>query len=526
MYLLFFSLILLLALLAIRLAKKSGIPALLIFLTLGILFKYLGIEFNNFHVADKIANLALMIIMFYGGFGTNWSMAKPVAAPAITLATLGVVFTAGFTGIFAHYILGLKFYEAMLLGSIVASTDFASVSNILVSKKLNLKYKTAPLLEIESGSNDPTAYTLTMVFLCILLNRKISVPLLIFQQICFGIALGFIVGYLFIHVIKKLHLTEDGLFSVFIATIMLGTYAITDFIGGNGYLALYILGIYIGNKEFHHKKDVVFFYDGVTQLVEIILFFLLGLLSDPATIIHFLPLGFVLMLFMLLIARPLTVSILMFKFKTTLRQNLLISFAGIRGGAAIAFAIMAINAGIALNIDLFHSVFAVCLFSALIQGSLMPWVTGLLKMYDPADSVLKTFNSYQIKSGFNFITATVRDGNAWIEKTIKDLNPQFNFIIAKIERGGKTIIPRGDTSVKAGDRIVLGGEAYFDYSGEELKEIRLAADHPWVGHKLKDLPIASDQLIIMIQRDEREIITPNGDTGLVAGDRLVILEKY
>lgn len=526
LYLLLFSAILLLALFAIRIAKESGIPALLLFLILGILFKYLGLEFNNFSLADHIANIALMIIMFYGGFGTKWSMTKPVAAPAITLATLGVVITSLVTGLFAYYFLHFSFYEAMLLGSVVGSTDFASVSNILASKKLNLKFKTAPLLEMESGSNDPTAYTLTMVFLALLLKQNISIPWLIFRQICFGAVFGFAFGYLFMRIIKKMKLTEDGLFSVFIAAVMLGTYAITDFVGGNGYLALYILGIYIGNNEFHHKRDVIFFYDGVTQLVEIILFFLLGLLSQPHKILENLPLGFVLMLFLLIVARPFSVFLLLRKFKTTGKQNLLISMAGIRGAAAIAFAIMAVNTGATLSIDLFHLVFAICLFSALIQGTLLPTCTRLLAMYDPIDSVLRTFNSYQIKSDFNFIVTTIKEGNAWIDKTISELNPQFNFIIAKIERNGETIIPRGDVKIEFGDKVIMGGEAYFDHSGEELIEIQLAADHGWVGQKIKYLPLENEQLIIMILRNEQEIITPNGETELLSGDRLVMLEKY
>lgn len=209
MHLLFIAIILILALIAIRISNKSGIPALLLFLTLGILFNFFGVNFKDYHLADKIANLSLMIIMFYGGFGTNWSMARPVAGPAITLASLGVVFTSIITGYFSYKFLGFDFYQAMLLGSVVGSTDYASVSNILVSKNLNLKYNTASLLEIESGSNDPTAYTLTIVFISIILKEKISIPLLIFKQIFFGIGLGFLMGYIFMKIIKTLKLSED-----------------------------------------------------------------------------------------------------------------------------------------------------------------------------------------------------------------------------------------------------------------------------------------------------------------------------
>lgn len=525
MHLLFIAIILILALIAIRISNKSGIPALLLFLTLGILFNFFGVNFKDYHLADKIANLSLMIIMFYGGFGTNWSMARPVAGPAITLASLGVVFTSIITGYFSYKFLGFDFYQAMLLGSVVGSTDYASVSNILVSKNLNLKYNTASLLEIESGSNDPTAYTLTIVFISIILKEKISIPLLIFKQIFFGIGLGFLMGYIFMKIIKTLKLSEDGLFSVFIAAVMLGTYSLCDFIGGNGYLALYILGIYIGNKEFTHKKEVVFFYDGVTNLVQIALFFLLGLLSDPTKIFHSIFYGFILMIFMLLIARPISVFLLLKVFKTKFKQNLLISIAGIRGAAAIAFAIMAVNSGANLGIDLFHIVFVICLFSSLIQGSLMPYLTRKLSMFDPNDTVLNTFNYYQIKSPFGFIISRIKKGSSWVDKRIKEINPHFDLIIAKIERDGKTIIPKGHTIIKEGDTLVIGGEMFFDESGKELEEIKLSNGHPWVNKYIKDLHINKTTLIVMIVRNNKEIIIPNGQTQLNENDRIVILKK-
>lgn len=526
MYLLLFSIILILALVAIKISNKSGIPALLLFLTLGIIFNFLGVEFNNYYLADKIACVSLMVIMFYGGFGTNWSMAKPVAFPAVALASLGVVLTSLITGYFSYKILGFNFYEAMLLGSVVGSTDFASVSNILVSKKLNLKYSTASLLEIESGSNDPTAYTLTMVFMSLLLKSKISVGLLIFKQIFIGIGLGFLIGYLFMKIINKFKLSDDGLFIVFIAAIMVGTYSLSDIFGGNGYLSLYILGIYIGNKEFKHKKDVVFFYDGVTNLVQIALFFLLGLLSSPDKILNALPMGFILMMFLFLVARPFSVFVLLKPFKAKTEQNILISIAGIRGAAAIAFAIMAVNSDIRFSIDIFHIVFVICLFSSLIQGSLMPYATKRLSMFDPDEIVLNTFNYYQIKSPFGFIISKIKEGSSWINKSIRDINPYFDLIIAKIERDGKTIIPKGDTVIEAGDTLVIGGESFFDKSGEDLEEIKLSPHHIWVNKYIRDLKINSNILIIMIKRNNDEIIIPNGNTLLKTDDRLVILKEY
>ena len=185
MELLIISFVLVIALIAIRVSNIVGVPSLLLFIVLGISFSFLGIEFEDFSFAEQFASIALMIIMFYGGFGTNWKMGKPVVKESIILSSLGVVATALLTGAFAYFALGFGLMEGMLLGSIVGSTDYASVSSILRSKNLNLRFNTAPLLELESGSNDPPAYTMTMIFRALIKGTNISIPMMIFQQIIF-----------------------------------------------------------------------------------------------------------------------------------------------------------------------------------------------------------------------------------------------------------------------------------------------------------------------------------------------------
>ena len=525
MNLLLITVVLLLAIIATKISNRSGLPALLLFLALGVAFSAFGYDFNNFKVAENIATLSLMIIIFYGGFGTNWNMGKSTARESISLASLGVFATAIITGLFCHYILKINFLESMLLGSVVASTDYASVSNILVSKKLNLKYSTAPLLEIESGSNDPTAYTMTMVFLSLLSGYSVSIPIIILQQVVIGLIGGFLLGFIFIKIIETLSLDEDGLFSVFIATMMLGTYALTSLAGGNGFLALYILGIYIGNHEFRKKRDVVFFYDGLSTIFQIAMFFLLGLLSDINLIIKALPIGFIIAIFMLLVARPLTVFGLMAPFKMKKNQLTLISLAGLRGAAAIAFAIMVVNSGINLSIDIFHIVFVICIFSLLIQGTALPYATKKLYMYDPEDSVLRTFNYYSDKTDLEFIKTHVTKNSPWVNKKISDIEISFNIIIAKIERDGKSIVPRGNTYLRDDDVIILGGEGYFDSRGEDLLEIKISENHKWAGKKVKDIQIGKNELIIMVETPEKNIIVPKGDTVLKAGDRIVISKE-
>lgn len=525
MNLLIITIVLILALVAHRFSDKFGLPSLLLFILLGMSFNLLGYNFSNYELSDKVAKVSLMIIMFYGGFGTNWNMAKPVSKPAIVLSSLGVVVTALLTGAFCYFVLKFDFYEAMLLGSVVGSTDFASVSSILVSKNLNLKYNTAPLLELESGSNDPAAYTMTMVFLAIIAGSDISVPLMVLKQVSFGVVLGFIMGRVTMRIINLGRLQDDGLLVVLFSAIVLGTFSMTEMIGGNGYLALYILGIYIGNKQFVGKRDIVFFFDGLSSLVQIGLFFLLGFLSDIGKLVEVLPAAFIIMMAMAILIRPLTVFALMLPFKLDKNQLGIISLAGLRGAAAIAFAILVVNSGASLSIDIFHVVFGICLFSSFIQGSLMPIVTRKLKMLEPNDTVLKTFNYYQDKSDLGFIQTKILPGNRWIGKQIKELTHTFNIIVAKIEREGKTIVAKGNTVIKENDIVVLGGETHFDRTGHNLVEITLSKEHKWANKMISEIPMGDKELIIMIQREDGDIIVPQGSTVIYPGDEVVIINE-
>lgn len=518
------GIILILALFAIRFSNKHGIPALLLFIVLGMVFGAVGFEFEDFEFADNFATFALMVIMFYGGFGTSWKMAKPVAKEAIILSSLGVVATALVTGLFCHYILGLNLLEGMLIGSIVGSTDYASVSNILRSKNLNLKYNTASLLELESGSNDPTAYTMTMVFLSVIIGTKVSIPILILSQVAIGIVMGFVLAFVIGKLLKKLSLGTDGLYAVFMVSSMLVTYAITGLVGGNGYLALYILGIYLGNMEFRGKRDIIFFFDGFAEIMQIGLFFILGLLSNFTKFIAAFPLALAIMLFMTIIARPVTVYGLMLPFRLKLNQLNIISLAGIRGAAAAAFAIIAVNSDAVISIDIYHIVFGICVLSALIQGSLMPPASRLWNMLDPSDTVLKTFNYYQSKAEIGFLETRIHSKNSLIGSKVKDLNLPLNYIVAKIERNGKTIVPRGHTTIEENDVIVLGGETHFDESGQDLIEFTIPREHQWANHYIKDLKLPSDRLIIMVQRKGSDIIVPSGDTLLLEDDKVVMIK--
>lgn len=483
----------------------------------------LGTRFYDYQIAEHFSTLALMVIMFYGGFGTNWKMGKPVFKEAVTLASLGVVFTALITGAFLHWVLRFDLLESMLLGSIVGSTDFASVSNILTSKNLNLKYNSASLLELESGSNDPSAYTMTILFLSFLRGAKIAVPLLLLKQIGFGLGVGFLIAYLVKKFLQVRDLKKDGLAIVFMLAMALLTYSLTDLLGGNGYLAVYLFGISIGNQEFKGKKDIVFFFDGFTELMSIGLFFLLGLLATPSKILVHLPTAFLIVLFMTLIARPITVFFLMAPFKLKKNQLLVLSWAGLRGAAAIAFAIMAINTGTSFRLDIYHLVFGICSLSLLLQGSLMAPLTKKLAMIDDHDSVLRTFNYYVDKGDISFIKTTIKEDSPFVGRKLSDTGIQRDFILAKILRKGKAIVPRGDVVPQAGDQMVLIGEEYFDPHAHDLLEFTITKDHPWEGKMLQDLQLPSDQLVLCVHR-KGEFLKAEGKTKIQAGDRIILFQ--
>lgn len=518
------GIIFILALFATHLSNKRGIPALLLFIVLGMVFGAIGIEFEDFEFSYNFSTIALMVIIFYGGFGTNWNMAKPIAKEAIVLSSFGVVVTALITGLFLHYVLGFDLLEGMLIGSIVGSTDYASVSNILRSKNLNLKYNTAPLLEIESGSNDPAAYTMTMVFLSLIVGSKVSAPIMILTQIALGIVMGFIFAYVIGKLIKKLPIESDGLYSVFMVSAMLITYSVTDYLGGNGYLALYILGIYLGNMEFQGKRDIVFFFDGFTQIIQIGLFFILGLLSDFSKFVHTLPIAFAIFAFMTIIARPAAVYGLMLPFRLKRNQLNIISLAGIRGAAAIAFAIMVVNGNSVFSVDIYHIVFGICVFSSLVQGSLMAPAAKRWDILDPNDTVLKNFNYYQNKAGIGFLETRIHPNSNIIGSQVKDLNLTFDFIVAKIERNGEIIVPRGNVTIEENDLIVLGGKEHFDKSGQDLIEFTISRGHQWANKYMKELDLHHDLLVVMVQREGSHVIVPTGDTMLLEGDKIIMLK--
>ena len=285
--LLLLALVMIACILCNKLTSKIGMPVLLAFLAVGMLCGVDGplhIRFDNYALTETLCTVALIFIIFYGGFGTKWRAAKPVAGKAVLLSTLGVSLTAAAMGMFSRFALHTGWLEGMLMGAVLGSTDAASVFSILRSKKLDLKYGTASLLEVESGSNDPVAYLMTTIVLAMMTTEISAGRMLymIFAQIVYGVGIGAVLAVCTVFFLRRFRFETSGFDTVFMAAIAILSYVLPVLIGGNGYLSAYIAGIILGNQKIPNKKNQVHFFDGVTGFMQLMVFFLRGLLCTPS----------------------------------------------------------------------------------------------------------------------------------------------------------------------------------------------------------------------------------------------------
>lgn len=525
-YILLVAAVILLCLSLNKMSNKLGIPMLLAYILLGMMFGtdgILKIPFDNFTIAEQICTVSLIFIMFYGGFGTNWKQAKPVAGKAVLLSTVGVILTAVTTGAFCHFILKMDFWESMLIGSVISSTDAASVFSILRSRRLNLKNNTASMLEVESGSNDPCSYMLTVIILTIMSGELSgsSLVVMIFSQIIFGILVGVVVALAAAFILKKVNFATDGFDTIFVFSMALVSYAGASMINGNGYLAAYIAGIILGNTPLHHKKSLVHFFDGITGLMQMLIFFLLGLLAYPSQLPKILPIALAIAVFLTFVARPASVFAILMPFRCPVKQQLLVSWAGLRGAASIVFAIMATVSPAYTKNDLFHIVIFIVLFSISIQGTLLGLVAKKLDMIDENGNVMKTFSDYSDEMPVEFVKISIKAGHPWENRRIKDLTSLPDLLLVLILRGEERIIPNGNTVVLAGDKIVLSALSPEENLGICLTEIPIEKDSKWIGKPLSRIKLGEEKLVLVLKRNEKVVI-PNGNTVIRENDVLVI----
>ena len=507
-----------------NISERVGVPVLLMFILFGILVGTSAPEAINVYgeLIGDICSISLVFVMFYGGFGTRWSSVRPVIGESALLASAGVVVTAASVALFCHYALGWQWAESLLMGSVISSTDAASVFSILRTKSLGLKRNTSPILEVESGSNDPCSYMLTAICLS-LLGGEFSaggILLMLLMQIAFGIIFGLVIAKIAQLILKGRSLNNQGIKMLFIFAVALTSYALPTLFGGNGYLSTYIVGIILGNTEFSERRPLVSFFDGITSLMEILIFFLLGFMSVPERLAEaFIP-ALIIFFFLTLVARPFAVFSVLLPFrKYPLNQMSLISFVGLRGAASIVFAIMTLNNALNLSNDIFSIVFVIVLLSISLQGSLIPFASRRLKMVELSGGDDSTFSNLQETEEISFGRIRIDAFSPWADCRISQLNIPQELLIVSIFRDGESIVPNGNTLLRRDDELIIGIRGYENSTNAIIKSRIIRPGSRWVGSTIREFAAEKSYLVIMIKRNGESII-PNGNTVICGNDQL------
>lgn len=465
--LLWVAILLFVSVVSSKLSNRFAVPTLLLFLAVGILAgseSLGGIYFDDAKLAKSIGLVSLLFIIFSGGLDTSWKETKPIVWPGIILSTLGVLLTAVITGLFAAYILKFSILEGMVLGSIVSSTDAAAVFSVLRSKRISLKKPLKPLLEFESGSNDPMAVFLTIGFIG-LLTAKGSNFVSLVPGFVLDMGVGAVSGYLMaraiVYIVKNLKLDYDGLYPIITISLVLLTYVVTVFLKGNGILAVYLAGLGLGQADFPNKKFILKFHDGLAWMCQIVMFVTLGLLVFPSHILPIAGAGLLLTFLLMVVARPVSVLFCLLPFNLSMRKKVMIAWVGLRGSVPIILATFPFTAGLTQADVYFNVVFFVVIASVFIQGASIPFVSRKLGL----DSPLVGHRSYPIEfERVEGIDAELTDllvpyESAVVGMRIADIGVPEKCLIVLISRDDKFVIPAGSTVIEGGDvLLVLAGD--------------------------------------------------------------------
>jgi cell volume regulation protein A len=447
---------------ASKASHKLGVPALLLFLLIGMLAGSEGpggIPYDDPRQARFIGVIALAFILFAGGLETDRRTVRKVLWHALSLSTLGVLLTAALVGAFSTCVLGLPWKEGLLMGAIISSTDAAAVFAVLRSQSVGLKGETQPLLELESGSNDPMAVFLTTGVLGLLAGGGTLAHLApaFLLQMSVGAAAGTGFGKLAVKLLNGLRLESEGLYPVATVAAVLLIYGGTDALGGNGFLAVYLAGIVMGGEEFLHKRSLARFHDGIAWLMQMVMFLVLGLLVFPSRLVPVAGAALLTALFLMFAARPLAVLACLLFAKMRFRQKLFISWVGLRGAVPIILATFPYEAGLPRADYYFNVVFFTVLLSVLLQGTTLTPVARWLKLAVPLSARRKYPLEFvpQAGSGSDLMELEVPDSSPVIGKRIMDLGLPSRVLIVLLSRGDDFLAPRGATGIERGDRMLI-----------------------------------------------------------------------
>ena len=462
------SVILFVSILAGKAGFRVGLPALLLFLGIGMLFGSdgLGLQFSNPQIAQFIGMIALSIILFSGGMDTKLSEIKPIASQGVVLATLGVLVTTAITGYFIFWLTGLvagyetlTLAESLLMAAVMSSTDSASVFSILRSKGVYLKQRLRPTLELESGSNDPMAYMLTIILIAYIQSNGMNFldgAISLAVQLILGLIAGYILGKVSVWIINKVNVENQSLYPILLLAVIFFIFSITSLLKGNGYLAVYIAGLVVGNTKIIHKKSIVTFFDGFTWLWQIVMFITLGLLVNPHELLPVAGIGLTVGIFMIIFARPITVFLCLLPFRNfTTKAKLYISWVGLRGAVPIIFATYPLIAGIENANLIFNVVFFITILSLLLQETTVTHVARWLHVTDAPDrkDEFGIELPEEIKSAMSEIDITkevLSHGNKLMQLKLPD-----HTLAVMVKRDGKYFIPKGNTELHENDKLLM-----------------------------------------------------------------------
>jgi len=466
------SALIILSLIIARASNNLGVPIMLLFLGVGMLAGSEGpggIYFDDTKMAQYIGIIALIFILFSAGLDTKWKHVKPVLWPSLLLATFGVLLTTLLVGLFVHYVFGIDFKVSLLLGAVVSSTDAAAVFSIIGARNIKLKGRITPLLELESGSNDPMAVFLTFSLIEVITTNEISVNKLILHFIMemgIGLIAGILFGKLYAWMINKVKFTIDGFYTVITLAFSLLIYSTTSYLHGSGFLAVYVAGLVINSHDIVHKKNIFRFFDGIAWLSQIFMFLTLGLLVFPSQLLVNLKAEIFIALFLIFIARPIGVYLSLIFFKYSKREMMFISMVGLKGAIPIILATFPLIAGVKEAGWIFNVVFFIVLTSALIQGWPLPYFAKFLKLDSPSVKKINSpieFSEYQ-NSNMKLLNLTVPPQKLDIaNKSIVQIQILKGSLIVTVLRNGKYFVPSGGTILEPGDELqVLADKSNVD----------------------------------------------------------------
>ena len=464
------SVLVFVAVLVTKVGSRWGVPSLLLFLLLGMAVGQdgLGLQFAEYEVAESIGHFAMTIILFSAGLETSFTETKPVFAKGVLLSSLGVMLTVLLTGVFAWLVAGnalsMSLMACLLLASVMSSTDSASVFNVLRDKKLHLREHLGPMLELESGSNDPMAFTLTIIMMQVLTSEQVHQGhvvltgiLVLVLQLVVGIAVGYGVGYAARWLLDRVNLSGFALTSILLLSIGFFANGIATVLHGNGLLALYIAAILIGNKaKLPQRKDILVFFSGITWLMQLVMFLILGLLARPSHMLPVLVPALLIGAFLLFVARPISVFACLAPFrKMSARAKLYTSWVGLKGAGPILFALCPVVAGVESGSYIFNIVFLITLFSLLVQGGSLGKVAGWMHLSYDEDPKAETFGM-EIPEAMGMLrdhTVTADDlaGGA----TLRELHLPHGIRVMMVRRDDRFLVPHGSMPLQEGDRLVI-----------------------------------------------------------------------